>query len=138
MIRQEIDIDGWWLVTVFYLPCSDNLAEVTEAYEDIGCPYSDVVTIRRIVGRLWNRGATYSSGWLRHSVVVIGRATSWSQFFDTMLHELKHVVDDVVMWYDLENLGEPPAYLQGELGRQMAPVVRRIACPCCGLEIRRF
>ena len=126
-------MDGWWRVTVFYHPWPEDVREVTDAYEELGCPLEDVMKIRWIVGRgIMNKGATYSSGSQRRSVVVIGRATSWEQFFDTVTHELRHVVDDIMLWYYVENLGEPPAYTQGEIGRQMARVIRDIACPCCG------
>jgi hypothetical protein len=34
------------------------------------------------------------------------------------------------------NYGEPPAYLQGYIGRQMAPMIHRLACPCCGGAVK--
>lgn len=134
MIRQEIDIDGWWRVTVFYLPGEEDMREVTDAYRGIGCPAADIVEINRLFPSQMNKGVTYSSGYLRRSVTVIGRSTSWPEFFNTVLHEVKHIVDDITMWYDVMNYGEPPAYLQGEIGRMMAPAIRKIACPCCGNE----
>ena len=134
MIRQEIDIDGWWRLTVFYAPGDSDVREVTDAYRGLGCPESDIDTIRTDILPRLNKGSTFTSGYLRHSVTVIGRASSWDQFFDTVLHEVKHIVDDIVSWYGIMNYGEPPAYLQGEIGRMMAPAIRRIACPCCGTE----
>ena len=132
MIRQEIDIDGWWHITLFYLPGPDDMPEVIDAYRGIGCPEGDITEIQRVIPHEMNKGVTYTSGYLRHSVTVIGRSTSWEQFFDTVLHEVGHIRDDVTWWYDVANYGEPPAYLQGEIGRLMAPVIQRIACPCCG------
>lgn len=132
MIRQEIDIDGWWRVTVFYIPGEEDMREVIGAYRGIGCPKEDIAKIQDVFPHRINKGVTYTSGYLRHSVTIIGRATSWDQFFDTVLHEVRHIVDDIVAWYDVMNYGEPPAYLQGEIGRMMAPAILRIACPCCG------
>lgn len=134
MIRQEIDIDGWWRITVFYLPGEEDMPEVISSYRGIGCPESDIRKISSIFPSQMNNGVTYTSGYLKHSVTVIGRSTSWEEFFDTLLHEVGHIRDDVAVWYDIANYGEPPAYLQGEIGRLMAPAVRRIACPCCGAE----
>lgn len=131
MIRQEIDIDGYWLVTVIYLPQPHELWHVAEAYEEMGCVEEEIDTIVKLMSQ-WNHGATFTNPRRRRSVVTIGRATSWPQFFDTVLHETKHLVDDIVNAYDLMCYGEPPAYLQGYIGRQMAPVIKRIACPCCG------
>lgn len=132
MIRQEIDIDGHWLVTVIYLPQPDELWKVAEAYERLGCLDDEVETIISLMLQR-NKGATFTNFRMRRSVVTIGRATSWEQFFDSVLHETKHLVDDIVAGYDIMNYGEPPAYLQGYIGRQMAPVIKRLACPCCGV-----
>lgn len=134
MLRQMIDIDGWWLVTVIYLPQVHEAEAVAEAFESIGCADDDIGIIRRMISSEWNKGATFSNPYRRRSVMMIGRATSWEQFFDTVLHETKHVVDDITWAYDVMNYGEPPAYLQGYIGRQMAPMIRRIGCPCCGAE----
>lgn len=136
MLRQLVDIDGYWLATVFYLPQDHDIPMVAEALEHIGCPSADVDKLCRLVTEEWNRGGTYSNLYQRKSVTVIGRSTSWSQFFDTVLHETKHLVDDIIAGYDVMNYGEPPAYLQGYIGRQMAPMIRRLACPCCGGAVK--
>ena len=134
MIRQEIDIDGWWWVTVFYQPSPDDLTEVTRAYEEVECPWRELWYTQWLIrtGQM-NKGYSYSNERQRRSVVFIGRADSWEQFQDTVAHEVRHVVDDIVWFYRVENKGEPPAYTQGELARQMAPAIRKIACPCCGM-----
>lgn len=134
MLRQLIDIDGYWLVTVIYLPSREHIPVVAETFERIGCPEGDIEKIRHLMTDEWNKGATFSNPHRRCSVTVIGRSTSWEQFFDTVLHEVGHLRDDIVTAYDVMNYGEPPAYLQGYIGRQMAPMIRRLACPCCGLE----
>lgn len=134
MIRQEIDIDGYWLVTVIYLPQYEHIGMVAEAFRKLGCKESDIATICHLVGDEWNKGATFTNSARRRTVTVIGRSTSWKEFFNTVMHETKHIVDDIVMSYNMMNYGEPPAYLQGEIGRQMAPVIKRLSCPCCGLN----
>ena len=134
MLRQEIDIDGWWLVTVIYLPQERDMERVAGALEAIGCPGKTIDEAVRLLRDERNKGVTFSNPYRRRSVTVIGRSTSWEEFFDTLLHEVGHVRDDIVFAYDVMNYGEPPAYLQGYIGKQMAPMVRRIACPCCGAE----
>lgn len=134
MIRQELDIDGYWRVTVFYLPDVGDMAEVIGELRAVGCPASEVRKILRLFPHRRNKGVTFPGFYYRHSVTVIGKATSWSQFFDSVLHEVDHLVDVITEYYHVSNHREPPAYLQGEIGRQMAPAIRRIACPCCGIE----
>lgn len=134
MIWQEIDLDGYWLATVIYVPLEKDMPLVAEALSSLGCPDDDIDENWRNMTAEWNRGYTWSNPARRRSITLIGRATSWAQFYNTVQHETRHIVDEVMAAYDVMNYGEPPAYTQGEIGRQMAPVIRRIACPCCGVE----
>lgn len=134
MIRQELDIDGWWSVTVFYLPVDDDMPEVIETLREAGCPRHDIRQVLDLFPHKLNKGVTWPGYRQRHSVTVIGRSSSWEQFFDTLLHEINHLVDIITDYYWVANHGEPPAYLQGEIGRQMASAVKFIACPCCGMQ----
>ncbi|UKK52141.1 hypothetical protein L6472_06055 [Prevotella sp. E13-17] len=129
---QLIDIDGWWLVTVIYLPRQEDMNTMVQIMDRIGCPDKDIMESCRLLTEEWNKGVTFSNPRLRRSVMVIGRSENWEQFFDTVLHEIRHVTDDIIRAYDIMNYGEPPAYTQGYLGRRMAPMIRRLACPCCG------
>lgn len=138
MIRQELDIDGWWRITVFYMPGPDDMPEVIGTYRGIGCPESDIEKISSLIPSQMNKGVTFSSGYLRHSVTIIGRATCWAEALNTILHETDHLVDDITWWYNVVRHGEPPAYLAGEIGRQIAPAIKRIACPCCGVEMEKI
>lgn len=134
MWMQLIDLDGYWLSTVIYIPQEKDMPVVAEALRNLGCPEEDISTTHRLMTEEWNRGFTWSNPHRRRSVTLIGRAESWEEFFNTVLHETRHIVDDVMTAYNVMGYGEPPAYTQGEIGRQMAPIIRRIACPCCGME----
>ena len=131
---QEIDIDGYWLATVVYVPTDRDMPQVAEALSRLGCPDGDIDKTWRLMTREWNKGYTWSNPARRQSITLIGRADSWEQFYNTVAHETKHLVDEITAAYNVMNYGEPPAYLQGFLGQKMAPVIRRIACPCCGFE----
>lgn len=107
---------------------------VAEALDRLGCSQEDIDKNWRYMTEEWNKGYTYSNPYRRRSITLIGRATDWGQFFNTVLHETRHMVDEITAAYDVMNYGEPSAYTQGFIGQKMAPVIRRIACPCCGLE----
>ena len=134
MIWQTIDIDGYWLATVVYVPLADDMPAVAEAMERLGCPQEDIGKTWHLMTQEWNRGYTWSNPARRRSITLIGRAWNWEEFFNTVMHETKHLVDEITAAYDVMNYGEPPAYLQGFLGQRMAPAIRRIVCPCCGKE----
>ena len=134
MIWQTIDIDGYWIATVVYVPTERGMEAVADALSKLGCPQEDIDRTWRLMTEEWDKGYTWSNPARRRSITLIGRARNWSQFFNTLMHETKHLVDEITASYDVMNYGEPPAYLQGEIGRQMAPVVRKLVCPCCGRE----
>lgn len=134
MIWQTIDIDGYWLATVVYVPLEQDMPAVAEAMTRLGCPQEDIGKTWHLMTEEWNRGYTWSNPARRRSITLIGRAWNWEQFFNTVMHETKHLVDEITAAYDVMNYGEPPAYLQGFLGQRMAPAIRRIVCPCCGKE----
>ena len=135
MLWQTIDLDGYWLATVIYVPQDRDMPTVAEALSDLGCTDGEISETWRLMTEEWNRGYTWSNPHRRRSITLIGRATDWPQFFDTVMHETGHIRDEIMKAYDIMNYGEPPAYTQGEIGRQMAPMIRRIACPCCGKDM---
>lgn len=63
MRRQDIDVDGYWTITVYY---------------NVRTPE-------------YNQGFSVSYMDKRRSVVAIGIATSYGQLLNTVAHEAKHV-----------------------------------------------
>lgn len=133
MLWQTINLDGYWLATVIYVPTEKDMPVVAEALASLGCPDGDIQKTWLMMTEDWNNGYTWSNPSLRRSITLIGRAENWEEFFNTVLHETGHIRDEIMAAYNVMNYGEPPAYTQGEIGRQMAPMIRRIACPCCGM-----
>lgn len=77
-----------------------------------------------------NTGLTYSNGEFRESVVVVSTTTSAAEFQNTLQHEIRHLVDDIVSlnhYYDKEDI----AYLTGELNLIIYPYVHRLLCDRC-------
>lgn len=64
----------------------------------------------------------------RMSVVFISRTTSEEEWIDTLFHELKHVVEHISLFYRVDPQSESAAYLQGEIGRQLFPVIMSRLC----------
>lgn len=74
-----------------------------------------------------NTGMTISNNELRMSVVFVGDATSESEWWNTISHELWHVSTAIIDYYGEPYNQEPAAYTHGEL---MRLVVEGIAQPC--------
>lgn len=100
MIRQDIDVDGYWKIIVVY-----------DAY----------------LGKdNYNTGFTYTDFGKRKSVVGISPASSQEQFFNTIVHEAKHVQSHICKYYDVDEDSERAAYLIGYIVQQMHKVFRRM------------
>lgn len=51
------------------------------------------------------------------SVVCIGNATSLEQWWDTLSHEIDHLQDAIMQYYDVSSGTEEAAWLQGYIMR---------------------
>ena len=91
MIRQDIDVNGYWKVIVAY--------NVWLGKRDTGFTHTDFNKKRSIVG--------------------ISLTTSKEQFFNTLVHEIKHVQSHICMYYNVKENSEDAAYLMGYLAQQM-------------------
>lgn len=74
-----------------------------------------------------NTGMAVSNYDIRMSVIFISEATSASEWWSTVNHELLHVGTAIIDYYNEDFEGEPAAYLQGYL---MKKVVEEIGYPC--------
>lgn len=97
MIRQDIDIAGYWYVIVFY---NVNTPEL-------------------------NQGFTYTDTIQRKSVVVIGNTDSLQQFYNTVVHEAKHLQSAICRYYDVSEDSEDAAYLIGYIVMKMSECFSR-------------
>ena len=61
----------------------------------------------------YNSGMTVSNKDLRMSAMFIGKATSNSQFWNSIGHECVHLVDAILNYYKTDCGSENHAYLQG-------------------------
>ena len=98
MIRQDIDINGYWKIIVAY--------DVELGQKDSGFTYTDFKRKQSIVG--------------------IGKSTSNSQLLNTIVHEAKHIQSHICKYYHINESGEDAAYLIGYIVQKMYKVFKDI------------
>lgn len=96
MIRQDIDVEGYWKIIVVY-----------NAY----------------LGKK-NTGFTYTDFSKRKSIVGISSISSQEQFLNTLVHEAKHVQSHICKYYNVKEDSEEAAYLIGYIIQKMHRVFR--------------
>lgn len=126
MISKYIDVDGCWGIILFYdfnMLDWNKMADVMYAF---GMDELDTKEAIRILSTP-NSGMAVSNDGFRMTAIFIGDATSNSQFWSSVAHELQHCQDAILDYYGEELGGEVSAYTMGYL---MQRVVEEIAEPC--------
>ena len=100
MVRQDFSIDGYWDVIVVY---NVELGEL-------------------------NSGFTHTDFNKKLSIVGIGKATSKRQFFNTIIHEVKHLQSHICKYYNVPEDGEQAAYLVGYIASKIYSNIREYLC----------
>ena len=98
VIRQNININNYWTVTILY--------NVWLGERDTGFTYTDFDK--------------------RKSIVGISLTTSNEQFFNTLVHEAKHVQSHICMYYNVKEDSEAAAYLIGYIAQQIYRVFKTL------------
>lgn len=100
VIRQDIDIAGWWKLIVVY-----------NAY--LGKP---------------DRGFTHTDFNKRISIIGISDFSSKEELLDTITHEVKHLVSHICKYYNVNEDSEDASYLTGYVIKKMYKVFKRYLC----------
>jgi hypothetical protein len=126
--HRTIHIRGW-RVDVFI---EDSGFDVTRCLEDIGAP-EDIM--ERAYGMISdgnpNQAFTYSNG--RRTCIWIGKTTSPEEFINSMIHEIRHLVDHIAEYYGISN-GEAVGYMSGDAAFLLAEDICEHGCPHCKTE----
>lgn len=107
-----------------------DLDEIELSLLEADCPAETIDEAKNVL-TMADTGFTFTSFPHKRTIIVIGHATSAEQMYDTIQHELKHVTEHISEYYYVDPRGEPAAYLQGEIARNMFPAAASLICPHC-------
>jgi len=117
---------------VFYESDRHDAPYILQELDDMGVDeYSYIKANNNLRMGYKDTGLTFSNLRERKSVMVLSKATSKAEFANTWFHELIHCSMHIAKENGLEEMGEPIAYLGGELARSMQPIAARLMCPTC-------
>lgn len=127
MKTTYIDIgDGRWGIIVNYDYNMHDWDDIWAICRSFGMPDKKARDAIRILSER-NSGMCVSNDDIRMSAIFVSRATSSSEWWNTMLHEIRHAADAIIEYYGVEWDGEDAAYLTGYITKC---VVEKIAEPC--------
>lgn len=132
MIRRDIHISGYdWIVYVYFHVTCYRTRAIIRRLKRIGCPKDKLrEAYDNMMSCSLDTGLTYSNYERRESVMVIGRTSSYWEFFNSLSHEIRHLTDHMCLAMGMEVGGEPIAYLTGDIGSVLADEIRLFTCDC--------
>lgn len=126
MKKDYIDVDGKWGVLLIYDYDDRDSDEMSAIMESFGMKERNINKALRILST-YNSGMAVSSLGTKMTAVFISEATSDSEWWSTLAHELKHASDAILDYYGEELDGEPAAYTTGYLMRKAVEI---LCAPC--------
>lgn len=106
-----------WNFTLISIDSAADAGKVMAIARKLSFPDQDTL-IEQIKKKSYDGGKTYTNRNVRHVVVIIFSQTSKQKFFNTLNHEKRHVVDDILEWHDVHDK-EAAAYLDGFISEEL-------------------
>lgn len=133
MKRQTLYIESIdWYIYILYDVKQTDTSVVLEELRSMNCNEKAIETTRDVIcSGNENIGLTYSSNEYMETIMVIGTATSLSEFLNTAFHECFHVVSHICNCVGIDINSENAAYLIGDIAEQMHPILSTFTCSCC-------
>ena len=118
MIKQLIDIDGYWKVIVYYNIDYNFFSDVAFELKAIGSP---VEKIDDIYYNLRNgaKAVTCSNFKSKTSIVIFNKHKSRYDYVNSIIHEAEHIKQHMLKAYRVSDEGEPPAYTIGYIAMKI-------------------
>lgn len=128
MKHRTIHIRGW-RVDVFIEDGGYHPKEVMDCLEEMDAPNGILEQACGLIEENRpNQAFTYSNG--RRTCIYIGWTTSGKEFINSMIHEIRHLVDHIAEYYGLDN-NEAVGYLSGDTAFLLAEDICKLGCPSC-------
>lgn len=117
MIVQSLQLYNYsWRLLVFYNVTVNDLDTVLPTLWENNCSNEGIREVALAIMNP-NSGFTHSNG--RYSIMGIGWVNSVYEFYNTLVHEINHLQDDICIYYKLPLYGEIPSTIAGDIAMEM-------------------
>lgn len=124
MITKYIGIPNnkWGIVVIYDFDTRKDYVELMAIMRSFGMSQYNSKKALRILSN-YNTGMAISLDELKMSAIFISDSSSNSQWWDSAIHELKHVADSIINYYGVDWDSEDAAYLTGYLTKELVELV---------------
>lgn len=133
MFVQIIRIPKYkWKMKVYYAVTSYWTEEIMEDLEHVGIsPEHKKQAYDNMMSDQLNNGITYSSPEHKRTIMVIAKASSAQEYFNSFMHEFKHFEEQIGEACKIDQKSEDAAYLRGDVSGKMFKAMAPLLCDCC-------
>lgn len=121
-----------WSVKCFINADRDDSNSIVSSLDAVGA--SDSI-IHRVIDKMstgeMNGGFTYSNKMGKSSVFVVGVSSSAKEAMNTIVHEIRHLTDDIAESNHIHLTGEDVAYLAGDIAKKLFSHCHFLLCDHC-------
>lgn len=119
-------MDGYWKVVIFWDLDYHFFDEVEFELLLIGFSKASIEEVRESMLSGEAKAVTCSVAYQHTSVVIFNPHTSKADYISSIVHEAEHIKQAMLKAYDVEDMGEAPAYTVGYLVKKMYEVFNKI------------
>lgn len=121
-----------WVVKAYIDTTKEDAYEILDELQSLSADM-DVMRLayKNLLEGALNTGLTYASPWNRETIIVVSRASSAEEYFNSIVHEIAHAGVYTCDALGIELKSEEAAYFQGGLARDLYPCIREFLCECC-------
>lgn len=121
MIKQLINIDGYWEVIVYYNVDYNFFSDIVFELRAIGSPVERIDDV--YYNLKYKAKAVTCSNITKHiSIVLFNYHKSRYDYINSIIHEAEHIKQHMLKAYNVADEGEPPAYTVGYIAMEMLKI----------------
>ena len=124
MVRQRIDVEGYWTIYIYYNLSAKHFHIVANTLHKLNCNNNTINEIKSICCNIKNTGFTFTNENKKSSVIGISKVTNTLELLNTIVHELNHITSHICNYYNVINGEEKSAYLTQYIFTKMYNVIK--------------
>lgn len=128
-VEKEIP-QRWWVMVLCGVESDKDLDRAFGSILSTGAGRERAEKAREVLAQP-NSGYIFTDSARCFSLIIISHATKYSELFNTVTHEICHLTAHICERFGYQPDGEKAAYIQGEIGEGMYPLVVAAVCPKC-------
>lgn len=122
MIKQKFGVDGYWEVVIYWDLDYHFFDDVELELRMIGFPNVAIEEVKETMLSGEAKAVTCSVTHQHTSIVIFNHHDSKTDYINSIVHEAEHIKQAILKAYDVEDIGEAPAYTIGYIVKKMYEV----------------